>query len=203
MGDPTESEHGNSDNCDTQQLTTTGLAYWRCATNLLGFVVLPDGAMHWAFTPPAAGLIEWTGDDQPPSDALTIVNAAQPTSDDDPPLVSACIAASPLPAVPCAAGDSLAAQAAIQNPGDTISVDINVPSSGLHLTADLVNLPADYDLYLADNTGAIVGQSVEEGLTPEHIDADLAGGSYYLYVHSDPGRPVDPADPFHLQVSFS
>jgi hypothetical protein len=203
MGDPTEAEHGNEDNCDTQQLTTTGLAYWRCSTNLVSFAAFPDGAMHWASAPPAQGLIEWSGNADPPADALTILNAAQPTEEDDPPLGTACIAAAPLPSVACAAGDSLGAQAAIQNPGDTVSVDLMVPDSGLHLSADLLDLPADYDLYLADGLGAIVGQSVDEGTNPEHIDADLPGGTYYLYVHSDAGRSVDPDDAFHLQVSLS
>jgi hypothetical protein len=203
MGDPTEAEHGNEDNCDTQQLTTTGLAYWRCASNLLSFAAFPGGAMHWASAPPAAGVIEWTGDTDPPPDALTILNAAQPTDEDDPPLGTACIAAAPLPSVACAAGDSLAAQAAIQNAGDTVSVDLMVPAAGLHLSADLLDLPADYDLYLADGSGTIVGASVEEGTTPEHIDADLPGGTYYLYVHSDQGRSADPEEPFRLQVSLS
>jgi hypothetical protein len=203
MGDPTDTVQGSDDSCDTQQLTTTGLAYWNCATNALSFAAFPDGAMHWVYAPPAAGLVEWTGDKNPPPDALTIVNANQPTSEDDPPLGSACIAAAPLPSVACAAGDSLAALAAIQNAGDTISVDLNIPDSGLHLRADLLDLPADYDLYLADSSGEILGASMEEGTTPEHIDADLPGGTYYLYVHSDPGRTVDPQDPFRLQVSLS
>ena len=203
MGEPTEAEHGNDDNCDTEQLTTTGLAYWRCATNLLSFAAFPDGAMHWAASPTGSGLIEWSGAEDPPPDALTVINAAQPTEEDDPPLGTACLAAAPLPSVACAAGDGLAAQAAIQNPGDTVSVDLMVPDSGLHLSADLLDLPADYDLYLADGTGAIVGESLQEDTTPEHIDADLPGGTYYLYIHSDPGRVVDPQDPFRLQVSLS
>ncbi|MBV9325379.1 MAG: hypothetical protein JO352_16525 [Chloroflexi bacterium] len=204
MGDPTEDEHGNPDNCDTQQQTTTGLAYWRCSSNMLTFAALPDGAMHWASAPSGSGLVEWTGTQDPPPDALTVANAEAPTdAQDDPPLDTACIAASPLPATACAAGDTLAAQAAIQNSGDTVSVDVNVPPAGAHLTADLVNLPADYDLYLSDASGTVVDESMQEGTTPEHMDDDLPAGTYYLYVHSDPGRSVDPQDPFRLEVSVS
>jgi hypothetical protein len=203
MGDPVEDEHGNPDNCDTQQLTTTGLAYWRCSTNLLSFAAFPDGAMHWASAPPAAGLIEWSGDQDPPADALTVVNATAPATPDDPPLGTECMAASPLPTTACVTGDNLGAWAALQNPGDTASVVVNVPDSGLHLTADLMDLPEDYDLYLADGSGAIMDESVQEGTTPEHIDASLPAGTYYFYVHSDPGRTVDPQTPFHLQVSVS
>jgi hypothetical protein len=203
MGDPTEDEHGNSDNCDTQQLTTTGLAYWRCSSNLLTFAAFPDGAMHWASAPPTPGLIEWTGTEDPPLDAWSVANASPPAEEDDPLLQTACIAASPLPSTPCAAGDALSAQAAIQNPGDTLALDVSVPATGLHVTADLVDLPADYDLYLADASGTIVDDSMQEGTTPEHIDDDLPAGTYYLYVHSDPGRAVGPQDDFRLVVSLS
>jgi hypothetical protein len=203
MGDPVADEEGNPDNCDTQQLTTTGLAYWTCSTNLVGFAAFPDGALHWASVPPALGLIEWTGDPVPPADAWTVVNVTLPPTQDDPPLGTVCLAASSLPATECAAGDSLAAYAAIQDSGDTLSVGVNVPASGVHLVADLLDLPADYDLYLADGSGTIVDESVEEGTTPEHIDADLPGGIYYFYVHSDPGRAVDPQTPFRLQISIS
>lgn len=202
MGDPTEPEHGNPDSCDTQQLTTTGLAYWRCSSNLLTFAAFPDGAQHWAASQPA-GLLEWTGDADPPPEALTITNTSQAASEDDPPLASACVATAPLPAMPCTSGDSVSAQAAIQQAGDTLSVDVNVPAGGVHLSADLLDLPADYDLYLGDSTGTIVAASALEGTTPEHVEADLPGGTWYLYVHSDPGRSVDAQNPFLLQVSTS
>jgi hypothetical protein len=113
------------------------------------------------------------------------------------------VAAAPLPAVPCAPGDNFSAQAAIQQSGDTISLEVDVPDHGLHLTADLLDLPADYDLYLADSSGSLMAESVQEGTTPEHVDADLSGGTSYLYIHSDAGRTVDPQDPFLMQVSPS
>jgi hypothetical protein len=203
MGDPTEAEHGNPDNCDTQQLTTTGLAYWRCSSNLLSFAAFPDGAMHWALSPSTAGLVEWSGDQDPPPDAMTFANSATAVAVDDPPLQSVCLAASPLPAAPCAAGDGISVSGAIQNSGDTLTLDLFVPSAGVHVAADLSDLPADYDMYLSEASGNVLAASAHEGLTPEHIDADLPGGTYYLYVHSDPGRAVDPFDPFQLQVSAS
>lgn len=65
MGNPIESEHGGPSNCDTQQLTTTGLAYWRCSTNAMTFAALPDGLHHWALID--GQLSEWIGPnpDQP------------------------------------------------------------------------------------------------------------------------------------------
>jgi hypothetical protein len=59
MGNPLENEHGNPDNCDTQQQTSTGLAYWRCSTGLVTFAAAPDGLHHWALVD--GRLVEWTG----------------------------------------------------------------------------------------------------------------------------------------------
>ena len=80
MGDPVEAEHGNPDNCDTEQLTTTGLAYWRCASNLLTFAAFPDGQNHWAWV--AQGLMEWTGDADPP-DTAPVIRASTSDNPDD------------------------------------------------------------------------------------------------------------------------
>jgi hypothetical protein len=64
MGDPVESEHGNSANCDTQQLTTTGLAFWRCSTNTMTFAAFPDGLHHWALV--GDQIVEWIGPSSDP-----------------------------------------------------------------------------------------------------------------------------------------
>ena len=200
MGDPTEPEHGNDDNCDTQQLTTTGLAYWRCSSNLMSFAAFPSGEVHWAWAEP--GLLEWTGPDaDPPADAPLIV--ASGSDQGDPPLTTECLAAALVPPLMCTHGDSLYAMAVIEDPGDVVTFGLTVPPSGLQVTADLMDLPADYDLYLADDSGTILGQSIEEGLTSEHISVAVNGGTYFLYVNSDPGRLVDARSRFRLQVSVA
>ena len=56
MGDPVECEHADSPTGDTLQHTTTGLAYYRRATNAPAFT---DGYRHWAWT--ASGLVAWEG----------------------------------------------------------------------------------------------------------------------------------------------
>ena len=56
MGDPSECEHLDAATGDTLQNTTTGLAYYRKATNT---PTLTDGQRHWALT--ADGLIAWEG----------------------------------------------------------------------------------------------------------------------------------------------
>jgi hypothetical protein len=200
MGDPVEAEHGNDDNCDTQQLTTTGLAYWRCSTNVTGFTSFPDGVEHWALAP--QGLLEWASTDaDPPSDAALVV-AAQ-SSGDDPGSASECLSAASVTSLTCAPGAVMYAMDTLQNSGDTDTFLLNVPPNGLAVSANLVDLPADYDLFLADSSGAILGESTEEGTAPEHIDAVVDGGTYYLYVHSDLSRAVDPQNAFRLEVSLS
>jgi hypothetical protein len=59
MGAPTENERGTDSSCDTQQLTTTGLAYWRCATNTITFAAFPDGMHHWALV--NGQVVDWVG----------------------------------------------------------------------------------------------------------------------------------------------
>jgi hypothetical protein len=64
MGEPTECEHANSDNGDTLQHTTTGLAFYRKSTNTPTFT---DGWNHWALTP--NGPVVWSGDQVDPPGA--------------------------------------------------------------------------------------------------------------------------------------
>jgi hypothetical protein len=199
MGDAVELEHGNPDNCDTQQLTTTGLAYWRCSTNMMSFVAFPDGLIHWAWMPP--GLFEWAGPDVDPPEGTPIVAKTSVIGDGR--LTTSCLAVAQVPSEMCSVGDSLAAVGIIKAVGETSTFRFSVPSTGLNVTANLVDLPADYDLYVADASGNIIGQSAAEGTTPEHVDLNLDGGTYYVYVHADPGRPVDPQDPYRLEVSVS
>ncbi len=61
MGDPVECEHANSANGDTLQKTSTGLAFYRMATNTATFT---NGVDHWALT--ARGLVQWQGDSPDP-----------------------------------------------------------------------------------------------------------------------------------------
>jgi hypothetical protein len=68
MGDSTECEHAVDNQGDTQQKTTTGLAYYRQQLNVACFTT---GWDHWALT--ERGLVHWTGDAvDPPNDAIAI-----------------------------------------------------------------------------------------------------------------------------------
>jgi hypothetical protein len=65
MGAPTECEHVVDADGDTEQKTTTGLAYYRAGSNT---AVFTNGVEHWALT--ADGLAHWTSDDlEPPPGA--------------------------------------------------------------------------------------------------------------------------------------
>jgi hypothetical protein len=66
MGDAIECEHANPANGDTLQKTSTGLSFYRKATNTPTFT---DGFNHWALS--TSGLVTWTGTDiDPPGTAL-------------------------------------------------------------------------------------------------------------------------------------
>ena len=78
MGDPVECEHPNSENGDTLQQTTTGLAMYRQSTNTSEFT---DGWNHWALT--RGGLVAWSGSDAPAPSAeppTTAPSAQQPAA---------------------------------------------------------------------------------------------------------------------------
>jgi hypothetical protein len=60
MGEPLECEHGNPENGDSLQQTTTGLAVFEKATGRLRFT---DGWRHWALV--GDDLLAWEGDAEP------------------------------------------------------------------------------------------------------------------------------------------
>jgi hypothetical protein len=65
MGAPTECERVVDASGNTEQKTTTGLAYYRASLNT---PVFTNGVEHWALT--ADGLVRWTSDDlEPPRGA--------------------------------------------------------------------------------------------------------------------------------------
>jgi hypothetical protein len=65
MGEPLECERVTDAGGDTEQRTTTGLAYYRAASNTVAFT---NGWDHWALT--SNGAVHWTGQDfEPPPGA--------------------------------------------------------------------------------------------------------------------------------------
>jgi hypothetical protein len=68
MGDPIECEHGVSTRGDTEQKTSSGLAYYQHELNLACFTT---GWEHWAWT--ERGLVTWSGEAvDPPPDAVVV-----------------------------------------------------------------------------------------------------------------------------------
>ena len=74
MGDPIECEHTNPDNGDALQQTTTGLAFYRMATNTPTFT---NGNEHWGLT--ESGLVTWTGNDIDPPGVVVPAATAPPS----------------------------------------------------------------------------------------------------------------------------
>jgi hypothetical protein len=62
MGEPIECERVIDAVGNTEQRTSTGLAYYRSATNTVAFT---NGSEHWALT--SDGLVRWTGQELEPT----------------------------------------------------------------------------------------------------------------------------------------
>ena len=103
----------------------------------------------------------------------------------------------------CNVSDNVSVLGTIAVPGNTDVFHFSVPGPGLDVSATLMDLPADYDLYVGDSAGTILGQSVQEGTAAEHVGLSLDGGTYYLYVNADPGRTVDPDNRYRLEMRFA
>ncbi len=65
MGEPVECERAVDATGNTEQKTSTGLAYYRARSNISAFT---NGWDHWAVTP--AGVVQWKGDDLEPPPGL-------------------------------------------------------------------------------------------------------------------------------------
>ena len=108
---------------------------------------------------------------------------------------------------PCPLADGQTAQGVIRQPGGRNYFWFGAPVSEMHLRVQLVDLPADYDLYIfsdqsADPTRPFV-QSTNSGLDDEIIDRVLRdAGTYLVEVVSDPGLPFDPAQPYTLTFAL-
>jgi len=177
------------DSCDVQQPTTTGVAYWSCLTDVASFVA-NDGVHRWAFQ--EGQFLEWAG-----GDPLGTVPSGLP-----PAVNLVCLGPNDAPQDACIVASGTTTDGFIDAPGASrlYAFQVSMPVAQVHV--DLTYLPADYDLYLVDGSTEIVAQSAQEGTEPEAIDAVLSPGTFLLYVHSDPGRAVDPDNPFvlHLDV---
>jgi hypothetical protein len=108
---------------------------------------------------------------------------------------------------PCPLADGVTVQGTIRQQGGRNYYWFGAPVSAMHVRIDMVDLPADYDLYLfsdqsADPTRPFT-QSTNLEVAPELIDLVLAdAGTYLLEVVSDPGQPFDPEQPYTLVFSL-
>lgn len=178
------------DDCDIQQLLTNGLAYWSCSTGAPSFVAA-DGSHHWSLV--NGELVEWTGPsvDPPVGASLTDLPIA-------PTLI--CLGPNHAPPDACLIDPGTTTVGVIDSPAGNSVYQFDVNGSATRVHLDLMNLPADYDLYLTDPAGNVLSASMQEDTVPEAIDAVLSPGPYFVYVHSDPGRAYDPDHSFELHL---
>src|SRR5262249_49086542 len=154
----------------------------------------PDGLQHWAFM---NGLIlGWYADNADVPDGTPAYAMGVDTTS-----LAACSAIADV-ATACPLFPGASVQGIIPSPGENRVYYFDQPLARASVHADLTQLPADYDLYLVDAFGTVVLESQSEGTAPESIAGVLPAGSYLLYVHSDPGRGVDPDVPFQLSLAL-
>jgi hypothetical protein len=191
MGQALEEEHplpDDPDGCsDVQQRTSTGLAYIGCATGLASFVADPDGMYHWSWL--GDRLAAWIGPQIDPPDVSLATD------------LPVCVGPAPDPATACPLRPDVPVAGFLVEPGQSDTYRLNVLDPSTDVIADLTNLPADYDLFLVDDAGAVRAESMQEGTSPEHVEQPLPTGTYYLYVHVDPARAADPDQPYKLLLT--
>lgn len=85
----------------------------------------------------------------------------------------------------------------MERPGDidVYRVTLDAPAQ---IELQLANLPADYDLYLSDARGAVIGQSAHEDTATEQLQITVQAGRYYVFVLVDPSRQIEPSLPYTL-----
>src|SRR5215204_387851 len=155
MGDPIECEHANPANGDTLQQTTTGLAFYRKATNTSTFT---NGSEHWGLT--SSGLVFWTGSSiDPPG---SVVAPSEPAA---PPVPVAAVPVAPLvtPA-PVSPSQPPAPSHPLVSPSQTLvpappSISSLTEASVLQLVASVpvptdTGLPGSPRVTLSDSTDA-------------------------------------------------
>lgn len=106
------------------------------------------------------------------------------------------------PGAACQVTLGAAIQSTIDRPGDVDLFRFVIGESGGRVTLELVDLPADYDLYLIDSKGGVLGQSVREGPSAEGLILTLQAGTYFAVVQSDPAREIDATRPYTLRVTI-
>ncbi|MGI9148587.1 MAG: pre-peptidase C-terminal domain-containing protein [Chloroflexota bacterium] len=188
IGNPLEDEHavaGSAGCDDQQQRTSTGLAYLECAVGTPSFVADPDGLYHWALL--GDRVAAWIG---PQVDA--------PDMALDRPV---CVGPAVDPVTACPLRLNVPVAGFLRDQGQSDAYRFSVSNSPTDVVVDLTELPADYDLYLVDDSGAVRAQSTQEGTSPEHLEQTLPTGNYYLYVHVDAGRDPDPTQAYTLRLS--
>lgn len=104
------------------------------------------------------------------------------------------------PATACPLTSGSDVQSVIDRPGDVDTYKLIVYGGG-QVSLDLTGLPADYDLYLVDANGGVLGQSVHEGTAPEQLQLTVQPGTYYAVVQADPSRDVNPSQPYTLRLT--
>lgn len=67
---------------------------------------------------------------------------------------------------------------------------------------ELSGLPADYDLHVFNGNAGFIGESTNQGLTPDVLDVPLIPGPYFVFVNSSQGG-FSPNRPYTLSITVT
>lgn len=150
MGDPIECEHASPPSGDVLQQTSTGLAYWRRATNTPTFT---DGSSHWALT--VDGLVAWDGPAVDPPGSVVVPPSPPAASPTPPPPATPTLSPTatsspsggsatqptPTPAAPSPTPTSTMAAPGAQLPNLVVRSPAFPPGGTLPTTVTCENIP--------------------------------------------------------------
>jgi hypothetical protein len=104
---------------------------------------------------------------------------------------------------PCTLADGSVVRGYLRRPGAVNVYRFEVAAPATTALVVLSELPADYDLYLTDEAGQVIAQSVNDGVYPEVVHPELpAAGSYFVHVFVDSTRPFVASAPYRLQLAL-
>lgn len=105
-------------------------------------------------------------------------------------------------ATACPFAEGVVVRSTLSAPSDVDMFRITVGAGIDEIRVELFDLPADYDLYLTDARGRVLGQSVHEGTAAESLQLGVQPGTYFATVRADVSRAVVPDQMYTLRLSF-
>ena len=99
----------------------------------------------------------------------------------------------------CPLGAGSAVESFVERAGDVDLYRLEVGEAS-RVQVELTRLPADYDLYLTNADGGVIGRSFQKGTADERLQLIVLAGTYYVRVAANPSGEPDAARPYSVGV---